>query len=231
MEKRIEVLDKGFVELIDIMGDDRSAVRAARVSHGKDVSTDERDKKLINYLMSHEHTSPFEHITFTFHIKAPIFVARQLFRHRIGISLNERSARYTSKGTDEFYIPNHIRVQDTKDKQSSIRFENEELKNEAINLIEEAYKNSYETYEKLINMGVAREMARIVLPVGQYTEFYLTLNVRALMHFLDLRASSHAQWEIQEYAKALAYFFEETCPWSYEAYLKHQYKGDILKEE
>lgn len=230
MEKRIEVLDKGFVELIDIMGDDRSAVRAARVSHGKDVSTDERDKKLINYLMKYGHLSPFEHITYTFHVKAPIFVVRQWFRHRIGMSPNEISRRYTSVNVNEFYVPDHIRIQDTKNKQNSIRIEDEQLKAKTIEIIEEVYKKSYEAYEELINIGIAREMARTVLPVGQYTEFYLTTNIRALMHFLDLRASEHAQWEIQEYAKALAYFFKETCPWSYEAYLKYQYKGDVLNQ-
>nr|WP_233546325.1 FAD-dependent thymidylate synthase [Petrotoga sp. HKA.pet.4.5] len=228
-KESIKVLDKGFVTLVDMMGDDRSAVRAARVSHGKDISTDEKDRKLIDYLMEHGHLSPFEHITFTFHVKAPIFVVRQWFRHRIGMSPNEISRRYTSKNVNEFYVPDHIRLQDTKDKQNSILVNDEKLKNEAIEVLEEIYKKSYEAYEKLINMGVAREMARIILPVGEYTEFYLTTNVRALMHFLDLRASSHAQWEIQEYAKALAQFFQKTCPWSYEAYLKYQYKGDLLK--
>ena len=194
----IKVLDKGFVTLVDMMGDDRSAVRAARVSHGKDISTDEKDRKLIDYLMEHGHLSPFEHITFTFHVKAPIFVVRQWFRHRIGMSPNEISRRYTSKNVNEFYIPDHIRVQDTKNKQSSNVYFDEQLKEETLELIEEVYKKSYEAYEKLINMGVAREMARIILPVGEYTEFYLTTNARALMHFLDLRASSHAQWEIQE---------------------------------
>jgi thymidylate synthase (FAD) len=228
-KESIKVLDKGFVTLVDIMGDDRSAVRAARVSHGKDISTDEKDRKLINYLMEHGHLSPFEHITFTFHVKAPIFVVRQWFRHRIGMSPNEISRRYTSKNVNEFYIPDHIRIQDTKDKQSSNIYSDEQLREEALEIIEEVYKKSYEAYEKLINMGVAREMARIILPVGEYTEFYLTTNARALMHFLDLRASSHAQWEIQEYAKALAIFFQKKCPWSYEAYLKHQYKGNLLK--
>ncbi len=122
------MLDKGFVTLVDMMGDDRSAVRAARVSHGKDISTDERDRKLIDYLMEHGHLSPFEHITFTFHVKAPIFVVRQWFRHRIGMSPNEISRRYTSKNVNEFYVPDHIRVQDTKDKQSSNVYSDEQGK-------------------------------------------------------------------------------------------------------
>ncbi|HHV01836.1 MAG: FAD-dependent thymidylate synthase [Defluviitoga tunisiensis] len=229
-ENILKVLDKGFVEIVDYMGGDRSAVRAARVSHGKDISTDERDKNLIAYLMKNGHTSPFEHITFTFHVKAPIFVVRQWFRHRIGMSPNEISRRYTSKNVDEFYIPSNIRIQDIEDKQKSVVVEDEGLKKQMIEIIEEAYLKTYESYEKLINLGVAKELARIILPVGEYTEFYLTTNARALMHFLDLRASSHAQWEIQQYAIALAHFFQKICPWTYEAYIKYVYQGDVLEK-
>jgi thymidylate synthase (FAD) len=229
-ENILKVLDKGFVEIVDYMGGDRSAVRAARVSHGKDISTDERDKNLIAYLMKNGHTSPFEHITFTFHVKAPIFVVRQWFRHRIGMSPNEISRRYTSKNVDEFYIPSNIRLQDTQDKQKSVVVDDENLKKQMIDIIEEAYEKTYEAYEKLINLGVAKELARIILPVGEYTEFYLTTNARALMHFLDLRASSHAQWEIQQYAIALAHFFQKLCPWTYEAYIKYVYQGDVLEK-
>ena len=181
-ENILKVLDKGFVEIVDYMGGDRSAVRAARVSHGKDISTDERDKNLIAYLMKNGHTSPFEHITFTFHVKAPIFVVRQWFRHRIGMSPNEISRRYTSKNVDEFYIPSNIRIQDIEDKQKSVVVEDEGLKKQMIEIIEEAYLKTYESYEKLINLGVAKELARIILPVGEYTEFYLTTNA-TLMHF------------------------------------------------
>jgi thymidylate synthase (FAD) len=185
---------------------------------------------LIAYLMKNGHTSPFEHITFTFHVKAPIFVVRQWFRHRIGMSPNEISRRYTSKNVDEFYIPSNIRIQDIEDKQKSVVVEDEGLKKQMIEIIEEAYLKTYESYEKLINLGVAKELARIILPVGEYTEFYLTTNARALMHFLDLRASSHAQWEIQQYAIALAHFFQKICPWTYEAYIKYVYQGDVLEK-
>lgn len=226
--KKIDVLDKGFVQLVDYMGNDRSAVRAARVSYGKELSTEEKDKKLINYLLKHGHFSPFEHISFTFHVKAPIFVVRQWFRHRIGMSPNEISRRYTSKQADEFYLPDHIRIQDTKNKQGSFKTDNKELTQKAINKIEKIYNKTYSVYQELLDMGVAREMARTVLPVGQYTEFYLTTNARAIMHFLDLRADSHAQWEIQEYAKAIAEIFQEKCPWTYESFIKNDYKGNIL---
>lgn len=226
--KKISVLDKGFVQLVDNMGNDRSAVKAARVSYGKELSTDERDKKLINYLLKHGHFSPFEHISFTFHVKAPIFVVRQWFRHRVGMSPNEISRRYTSKQADEFYLPDHIRIQDTKNKQGSFKTSDKELTEEAIKKINKIYDEIYSVYQQLLDMGVAREMARTVLPVGQYTEFYLTANARALMHFFNLRADSHAQWEIQEYAKALANIFKEICPWTYESFIKNDYKGNIL---
>lgn len=226
--KKINVLDKGFVQLVDNMGNDRSAVKAARVSYGKELSTDERDKKLINYLLKHGHFSPFEHISFTFHVKAPIFVVRQWFRHRVGMSPNEISRRYTSKQADEFYLPDHIRIQDTKNKQGSFKTNDKELTEKAINKINKIYDETYSVYQELLDMGVAREMARTVLPVGQYTEFYLTANARALMHFFNLRADSHAQWEIQEYAKAMANIFEEKCPWTYESFIKNDYKGNIL---
>jgi thymidylate synthase (FAD) len=226
--KKINVLDKGFVQLVDNMGNDRSAVKAARVSYGKELSTDERDKKLINYLLKHGHFSPFEHISFTFHVKAPIFVVRQWFRHRVGMSPNEISRRYTSKQADEFYLPDHIRIQDTKNKQGSLKTNDKELTEKAINKINKIYDETYSVYQELLDMGVAREMARTVLPVGQYTEFYLTANARALMHFFNLRADSHAQWEIQEYAKAMANIFEKICPWTYESFIKNDYKGNIL---
>lgn len=227
-KKKIKVLDKGFVQLVDYMGDDKSAVKAARVSYGGETSTEEKDKKLINYLLKHRHFSPFEHISFTFHVKAPIFVVRQWFRHRIGMSPNEISRRYTSKQADEFYLPDHIRIQDTNNKQGSFKTNDKELTEKAINKINKIYDETYTVYQELLNMGVAREMARIVLPVGQYTEFYLTANARALMHFFNLRADSHAQWEIQEYAKAMANIFKEICPWTYESFIKNDYKGNVL---
>ncbi|MGM0640028.1 MAG: FAD-dependent thymidylate synthase [Thermotogota bacterium] len=226
--KKIEVLDKGFVQLVDHMGDDRSAVKAARVSYGKELSTEERDKKLINYLLLHGHFSPFEHISFTFHVKAPIFVVRQWFRHRVGMSPNEISRRYTSKQADEFYVPDHIRLQDIKNKQGSFKSNDDNITKESIKKIDKAYEEAYNVYKDLLNKGVAREMARMVLPVGQYTEFYLTANARALMHFFNLRADSHAQWEIQEYAKAMANIFQNICPWTYESFLNTDYKGNIL---
>ncbi|BBE31690.1 flavin-dependent thymidylate synthase [Tepiditoga spiralis] len=226
--EEINLLDSGFVKLIDFMGDDNAAIRAARVSYAGEMKNDERDKKLLFYLMEHGHHSPFEHITFTFHIKTPIFVARQWFRHRIGMSYNEISRRYTSKYAEEFYIPEQVRTQNTQNKQSSDIIKDKEITEEAIKIFKKSYELAYKNYKKLLEMGIAREMARMVLPVGQYTQFYMTTNVRALMHFLNLRADSHAQLEIQEYALAMAKIFKEKCPWTYEAFLKYNYTGDLL---
>jgi thymidylate synthase (FAD) len=222
-----KILDKGFLRLVDMMGDDYAAVKAARVSYGKGIKTPEKDKNLIFYLMEHGHETPFEHIVFTFHVKAPIFVARQWFRHRIG-SFNEASLRYTEL-KDEFYIPDHVRKNVVEDKQKAIRVDEEQLKQKALDLIESAIENSYKVYKELLEMGVAREMARIVLPMSSYTQFYWTVNARSLMNFLNLRADSHAQWEIQQYALNIANIFKEKCPWTFEAFLKFAYKGDLLK--
>ncbi|GAB6188449.1 FAD-dependent thymidylate synthase [Marinitoga arctica] len=224
----VNVLDKGFVKLIDIFGSDLRAVQAARVSYAGDLKGDKRDKKLLFYLMEHKHHSPFEHQVFTFHIKTPIFVARQWMRHRIG-SYNEISRRYTTKYAEEFYIPNHIRIQDTKNKQGSVKTNDKHMEHKAIDVINYTYDYLLNTYNKLLEMGVAREMARMILPVGQYTQFYWTVNTRSLMNFLNLRADSHAQWEIQQYAIALAKIFEEKLPWTYEAFMKFEYRGDLLK--
>ena len=225
--KRIYVLDKGFVELVSVMGDDLTVVRSARVSTGGGTKGPERDRRLIDYLMRNHHETPFEHVVFTFHVKCPIFVARQWFRHRIA-SYNEKSGRY-SKMDYEFYVPERIRIQHPEDKQMSVENDGSVNEKEAVRMIESLYEAAYSTYRKLLDMGVAREMARIVLPLGLYTEFYWTVNMRSLMNFLSLRADSHAQWEMQRYAVAVAEFFKECCPWSYESFLKHSYRGDLLR--
>lgn len=225
----IKVLDKGFVRLIDMLGDDMAPVQAARVSYGKGLTTEGRDKKLLFYLMEHGHHSPFEHVAFKFHIKLPIFVMRQLVRHRIA-SINERSGRYT-EFTEDWFVPGQIRIPEEVNKQGSVPTNDEVLNKKAKDLIESTIEATYESYKKLLDMGVAREMARIVLPTSMYTEFYWTINVRSLMNFLTLRADSHAQAEIQEYALAIASIFEEKCPITYEAFLKYCYKGNLLKGE
>lgn len=219
MERKclVNVLDKGFVKLVDFIGSDERAVIAARVSFDMKPKGEEKDRKLIEYLLEHEHFTPFEHCVFQFHIKCPIFVARQWMRHRWG-SYNEVSARYTEV-KDEFYIPDKFRIQDIKNKQGSIlseKLNHEEL----ISMYKNAIENSYKTYLELLSKGVAREMARMLLPVASYTQFYWTVNARSLLNFLKLRLDNHAQYEIREYAKAIADIFKEKMPWTWESFNK-----------
>lgn len=211
---QIKVLDSGFVRLEDKMGDDLSVVRAARVSYGKSTRTPEDDKKLIAYLIKNSHGTPLEHTSFTFHIKCPIFVMRQWIRHRIGQSFNEISGRY-SVMTDEFYMPSAWRVPDKKNKQGSI-LSGPDPRMTAILLAQN--QHAYSAYQDLLNHGVAKEMARMVLPLNLYTQFYWTCNARSLMAFLTLRAESHAQWETRQYAYALAKFLSILMPWTWEAF-------------
>lgn len=214
----IKVLDKGFVRLEDRMGGDHSVVRAARVSHGSKAKIPEDDRRLIRYLLEHEHGTPFEHNAFTFHVKAPIFVARQWFRHRIGQSYNEVSMRYR-EAPDEFYIPEKWRAQDTKNKQGSLLSHNSIGTHWKI-ILDAKCQDAMGTYKQMIDDGIAREMARMVLPVNLYTEWYWTVNARSLMHFIGLRSEQHAQWEIQQYSNALWKIFQEAMPWTATAFLK-----------
>ena len=227
IKKEYEVLDKGFVRLIDIMGNDLTPVERQRVSYGNGLTTPERDYKLLNFLMKEGHHTPFEHVVLTFHVRTPIFIQRQWFRHRIS-TFNEISRRYTTKYSEDFYVPDHIRTQDTKNKQGSVRSNNEELTKEDLKLIQYQYDYTYKIYKELLSHGVQREMQRMVLPVGQYTEFHWTVNFRSLMNFLNLRQDSHAQWEIQQYQIQIQKIVKELLPKSYEQFIEHYYKGDIL---
>ena len=213
--EKIDVLDKGFIRLVDFMGGDNRVVSSARVSFGAVSKGEEQDKRLIKYLLEHAHHTPFEHCYFQFHICCPIFVARQWMRHRWG-SYNEVSARYTQV-KDEFYIPSQFRGQDTKNKQGSVPTSSLNQK-ALIKLYEDSVEASYAAYKKLIDAGVAREMARGVLPVCQYTQFYWSVNARSLLNFLSLRTDKHAQREIRVYADAIAKIFQEKMPWSWEAF-------------
>lgn len=216
----IPVLDKGFVRLMDFMGGDMAVVQGARVSFGQESKGEERDRKLIDFLMKNEHGTPFEMAAFKFHVKAPIFVARQWFRHRIG-SYNEISYRYVEV-EDEFYVPANLRAQDTKNKQSSIAGAFGEVENiYGREIIESAYAEAHDRYKKLLTLGVAREEARIVLPVGIYTQFYVVYNARSLMNFIRLRTGKGAQAEICAYAEALGVFFKNQMPWTHEAFERY----------
>lgn len=215
-----KVLDKGFVRLESMMGGDHAVTRAARVSYNSSAKTTEEDKKLIAYLLKHNHGTPFEHAVFTFHVKLPIFVARQWIRHRMS-SYNETSFRYR-EAPEEFYIPEKWRTQAmTGNKQGSVQADfwtstDHERVNSAIDAGQDTQIQLYQT---LLKAGVAREMARMVLPVNLYTEWYWTVNARALLHFLELRCDSHAQWETRQYAHALAKIMIEEMPWTFMAWL------------
>lgn len=187
------------LELIRISGSDLDIVNAARVSYGKvSQKVSERDKKLITFLMEHNHTSPFEHNQLSFRVKAPIFVQRQWMRHRMN-SYNEISYRYV-KAALEFYIPPKWRSQDTQNKQASIgSFDNAEFTQK----FKESIACSMQTYEYLLDNGVGRELARSLLPLCTYTEFIFTCNLHSLMHFLKLRLHAGAQYEIRMYAQIL----------------------------
>ena len=187
------------IQLVRISGSDIDVVNAARVSYGKLTATlSERDEKLIGFLMEHHHTSPFEHNQLSFRVKCPIFVFRQWIRHRMN-SYNEISYRYV-KAPLEFYIPSQWRYQDTKNRQGSVgAFDDEQLKEKYI----QALSVAKETYEHLLEQGVAREIARGLLPVCTYTEFIFTCNLHSLMNFLKLRLEAGAQWEIRVYAQAM----------------------------
>lgn len=215
----VKVLDKGFIRLVEDMGGDRAVVQAARISYGNGLKTPEEDQKLISYLMKHHHGSPFEQAVFKFHVKCPILVMRQWIRHRMS-SYNEISARYTEM-PEEYYTPEKWRTQAKgvgANKQGSVEAD---LPHANLSDLAEAHsKDSHKLYQLMINMGVAKEMARMVLPVNWYTQFYWTLNVRALMHFIALRSEVHAQWEIQQYSNALFQIFKEKMPWTAEAFLK-----------
>ena len=216
----IPVLDHGFVRLDDAMADDLSVVNGARVSFARHkTEMDDSDGGLIRFLMRERHGTPFEHNSFRFHIRAPIFVAREWFRHRVG-SFNEFSMRY-ARATDDFYVPAPEDVRTQVGKPGAYSFEpvSDEIAETTREELRQVYEAAYATYEKLVELGVARELARAALPVGAYTEFYWTVNARALMNFLSLRNSETAQREIRRYAEACEHFFAERMPITYEAFV------------
>lgn len=252
MEKgfTIPVLDHGFVRYIDSMGTDERIVEAARISYKSPSKGEDQDKKLLKYLWKNKHTSPFEMVKLTLNIKMPIFVMRQYVRHRMQ-NLNEVSARYTEL-PEEFYIPEKWRAQDVKNKQGSISVDEfdekymhlnsgafmpsnsdfELTKNEMFSLGMQKYcKSSYTFYKELLAMGMAREMARMVLPVNIYTEIYACWDLKNLFHFITLREDAHAQAEIQSYGKAIKAICKELFPWTTEAYENFKWKMVDINEE
>lgn len=210
----------GFVRLDAAMADDLSVVNAARVSFARHSDTlDDSDRGLIKFLMRERHGTPFEHNAFRFHVKCPIFVAREWFRHRVG-SFNEFSARY-SEMPAEFYLPDTDNVRRQTGKPGSYVFEpleDEALRDNARRAMSITAKDAIRMYNNLIAGGVAKELARTVLPVSMYTQFYWTVNARSLMNFLSLRTQPTAQLEIRQYADDVEKFFEMLMPVTYAAW-------------
>jgi thymidylate synthase (FAD) len=216
----IRVLDHGFVRLDGAMADDLSVVNGARVSFARrKEEVDESDQGLIRFLMRDRHGTPFEHNSFRFHIRCPIFVAREWMRHRVG-SFNEFSLRY-AKATDDFYVPEAEDVRSQVGKPGAYSFEpvSDEVAETTRERLQDVYETAYRTYQELVELGVARELARSALPVGAYTEFYWTVNARSLMNFLSLRNAETAQREIRRYAEACERFLEEKMPVTYAAFV------------
>lgn len=221
----IKCLDKGFVRLVDSMGGDDAIVQSARVSYGKGTSKVSQDRGLIRYLMRHRHTTPFEMVEFKFHCKMPIFVARQWVRHRTA-NINEYSLRY-SEARDEFYYPDpdNIEFQSALNKQGRMGEVDSELKQKVQRYFKEISERSFEIYSELNEAGVARELARAVLPVNLYTEWYWKNDLHNLLHFIGLRSDGHAQYEIRVFSDAMASFVKEVAPFAWEAYQDYVVKG------
>ena len=214
----IKVLDKGFIQFVDSMGNDQRVVDSARVSYGKGTKTAREDEKLINYLIKNQHWSPFEHCLITIIVKCPMFVRSQWHRHKW--SYNEESARY-SEVCGDFYVPSEWRGQSSKNKQCSegtVR----EKKRFYNNGYEQNISDALHWYKENIKNGMSREMARMILPQSMYTKFYATVNLRSLLHFIQLRDHDHAQYEIREYAKVLSTFVEDKFPLTYKAFKENE---------
>ncbi|MFO0996476.1 MAG: FAD-dependent thymidylate synthase [Alphaproteobacteria bacterium] len=265
----LPVLDHGFVRVIDYMGDDAAIVQAARVSYGKGTKRTSEDKGLINYLMRHRHTTPFEMCEIKYHIKLPIFVARQWIRHRTA-SVNEYSARYSILD-NEFYVPDrdylftrrierviernlahgqpdlfgepepssprHLATQSKTNRQGREEVLSAEEAREVLGWIKEESARDYTIYTKLLNEnadgsvadpdrhGLARELARMVLPTNIYTQWYWKVDLHNLLHFLSLRADPHAQYEIRAYADVMLKTVQRWVPHAYEAFMDYVMSG------
>jgi thymidylate synthase (FAD) len=214
------VLDKGFIEVIDTLGNDLTVVNSARVSFGKrKIKFENNDRILIKFLAENKHFSPFRHIIVQFHLKAPEFVMRQWYKHVVGIEAtssssvkdhawNEISGRYVP--VTDFYTPDNWRKQALNNKQASEG--SIEDQNKANEIFQNSMNTILDSYNKLLELGIAKEQARILLPLNQYSEIYWTASFQAIMNFIELRDDEHAQWEIRQYAIAMKEFMQELFP-------------------
>lgn len=240
--KPLPVLDHGFVRVVDYMGDDSAIVQAARVSYGKGTKKKTMDRGLINYLMRHRHSTPFEMCEIKLHVKLPIFVARHWIRHRTA-NVNEYSARYSILDK-EFYIPapEQLAKQSTTNKQGRDEVLQGEEAERVLMLLKRDAEQCYASYEEMLNedelgnkynedkQGLTRELARINLPVNFYTQWYWKIDLHNLFHFMSLRGDSHAQHEIQVYVRAIEDIVKEWVPFAYEAFVEHRLHGSYFSK-
>lgn len=229
--EKIEVLDHGFIRVIDYMGNDSAIVQAARVSYGQGTKAVNEDRGLIKYLMKHAHTSPFEMCEIKFHIKLPIFIARQWIRHRTA-NVNECSGRYSIL-PNEFYIPSSVDIATQSKDNKQGRGEN--VSPEIAKKIQEIFKNDaslcYEHYEQMINDdNLARELARMNLPLNCYTEWYWKIDLHNLLHFLRLRVHPHAQFEIRAYANIMLDIVKKWCPIAAESFEEYSLESKTFSK-
>lgn len=241
--RAIPVLDHGFMRVIDYMGDDNAIVQAARVSYGKGTKKVSEDRGLINYLLRHRHTTPFEMCEIKFHVKMPIFVARQWLRHRTA-NVNEYSARYSIMDK-EFYLPapEHIASQSTVNNQGRGDILEGPDADRVLRYLKEDAVTAYRHYQDMLNFdedgkiidedrsSLARELARMNLPVSFYTQFYWKIDLHNFMHFLSLRADSHAQYEIRIYAEKMLDILKAWVPMTYDAFMNYKKNATHLSQK
>jgi thymidylate synthase (FAD) len=236
----LPVLDHGFVRVLDYMGDDGAVVQAARVSYGKGTRRVSEDQGLINYLMRHRHSTPFEMCEIKYHVKLPIFVARQWIRHRTA-NVNEYSARYSILDR-EFYVPEpeHLAAQATNNRQGRGDVLTGDDNARVLNLLREDAQRNYAHYQEMLNLddngdvlddsrtGLARELARMNLSLNYYSQWYWKIDLHNLLHFLSLRADAHAQFEIREYADVMMETVEKWVPQTFAAFQDYRMGGTHL---
>ena len=233
----IPVLDHGFIRVVDYMGDDSSVVQAARVSYGKGTKKVSTDAGLIKYLMRHWHSTPFEMCEIKYHVKLPIFIARQWIRHRTA-NVNEYSARYSILDK-EFYLPTpeHLAAQSKNNRQGRGDILKGDQAKQVLDLLKKDAEQTYKNYEEMLNerydgsvidekrSGLARELARMNLTLNTYTQWYWKTDLLNLMNFLRLRADDHAQYEIRAYATAMLDTLKKWVPTTYEAFMDYRVGG------
>ena len=239
----VPVLDHGFVRVVDYMGDDSSIVQSARVSYGKGTKKVSTDSGLIKYLMRHRHSTPFEMCEIKYHVKLPIFIARQWIRHRTA-NVNEYSARYSILDK-EFYIPSkdHLAAQSTSNRQGRGDLINGKQADEVLNILRKDSEQTYDKYELMLNerfdgttinennKGLARELARMNLTLNTYTQWYWKTDLLNLLNFLSLRADSHAQYEIRAYADVMVDSLKKWVPITFDAFMDYRVGGMELSSK